>query len=203
MTYGSPSSSRSFFPKLICLVLLFVLSGVWALASDYPEPSREYYTEVFVPSLVHGPFARARLEVSSSFVGTDFSDASYSREMLSMSSLQNYLSFIAQEPVYPLHVALLGAHPEVSMNGSELGWNSSFRLGTSSQKMKLYRFSSGCNLPVYLGASNILFSEPLGSTFVGTTFDHAPVIATPEPAIFLIYTTLGALTLCILRRRKT
>jgi len=208
MTYGSSSSSpRSFFPKLICLILLFALSGIWALASGYSESlsgaPRDYYTDEFVPSLTRAPFARARSEASSSsgysyaFDGNDLGTG------ISSALPQDYLSFIAQEPVYPLHMALLASYSDGEVDTFEQTGHSCSRLGTFSQNMKLYRFSSGCNLPVYLGASNILFSEPLGSTFIGTTFDHAPIIATPEPATFLIYITLGALTLCILRRRKT
>lgn len=205
MTYASSASPRSFFSKLLCLILLFVLSGLWALASGYPhepiESPRDYYTEQFVPSLVHAPFARARSEGPSVHTYHGFSEPYDSGERLAMALPQHYLSFIAQEPVYPLHVALLEPHSEEQIKGLELGDHSTARLGTFSQNMKLYRFSSGCNLPVYLGDSNILFSEPLGSTFVGNTFAHAPVIATPEPTTFLIYCTLGALTLCILRRR--
>ncbi len=207
MTYDSTHSPRSFFPKLICFILLFALSGLWALSSDYPEirasSPEDYYTDQFVPSLSRGPFARSRSETASSHAYQYAFDSHYSGEMLSSQAPQEYLSFIAQDPVYPLHVALLDSHSESFFVDNEDSKHVCARLGTFSKEAKFYRFSSGCNLPVFLGASNVLFSEPLGSTFIGTTFDHVPIIATPEPSTWLIYLTLGVLTVCMLRRRTS
>ena len=206
MPCSSRTLRRSFVFKSIAILILFTLSGVWALASaafreDDAPHSLHYYTEVFVPSLTREPFARALADVPDedvyqyAFGGYNQDDDLYTR------SNRGYLDFIAQDPVYPLHISLLGQHLQQGTWEDAHGETMRVHLGIPSGSSKLYRFSSGCNLPVYLGNSNILFSEPLGSIFTGSAFDDIPLLAAPEPAAWLVYLTLTVLTIAVLRRR--